>query len=342
MKIPPRETDGFINSRYKAFAATLVYGNDYGRVSDRVQQIIKNAQQENFNPDFNLIKIDYKDLTADPSILENEINAISFNNHPQIIHIAHASSTIKKDLVELLETNSDAVIIVSTEELTPASSLRKNFESSKKLACLACYHSDQINIKNLISSKLKEEKYIFSSQIVDYLSSKLGNDHLIALNEIEKVILYFADTKQINYDDLVDFYTDTNRELSSENFINYFVNGKIPQAINELHQLIEVDKNQIAIVRQMISFFQKIKLIKAHMMNGKNEQEAMSKIRPPIFYKSAPFYRLALKKLTMQKLDYFIEALLKLEIQCKSTYIDQTIFLEKFVTDNARLVSNFN
>lgn len=334
MKITPRETDKFIEAGYTRFGATLIYGPDYGLISERAKQIISNSQKQNYDPNFNFLKLDFKEANSSPDIIANEINSIPFNRHHKIIHMTHAGSVIGKELIELLEANSYAIIVISAGELPPAASLRKTFENSKKLACLACYHDDLVSIKQFIHKCLRENGYSYDTQIVDFLALRLGNDRLIATHEIEKILLYFAKSKKITYEELINFYTETNSELSVDNFIHYWVSGKTSPAINELQQILSMDKNHIAVVRQITSFFQKIRLIKSFFEEGKAEQDVFSQIKPPIFYKNVPFYRLAAKKLSMMQVDNMIKKLIKLEIDCKSIYINQGVLLDKFIIDN--------
>lgn len=337
MKIPPKEIDNFIKKTFENYAACLIYGNDYGLVTEKVRAVINSSKKETFDPNFNFIRLDYKKIHEDITILNNEINSISFNNHKKIIHINYNSGIIRKELFTLVESNQHAIIIISAEELPPSSSLRKIFEKSKKLACLACYHDTEITIKNLIIQALQRNNYKFTSKAVEYLASRLGNDHQIVLNEIEKILLYFADNNNIRYEQIIEFYNDANNELAVDNLLLYLVKANIAKFLNELYSTLSNEKNHIYVIRQIINFFHKVRTIKSAMQNGKSESEALSIITPPIFYKNIPTYRLALQKLNLKKIDYLISELIRLEIRCKTININPLIFIEKFTYNNYKI-----
>ncbi len=340
MKIAPKEINNFIANGFRQFTATLIYGNDYGSVVEKSEQIYRNFCTEAFDPDFNLVNLDFKDANSNPEIIINEIKGIAFNGQNKFIKLSHAGPSINKELIDAIKDNQDNIVIITTEELSPSSSLRKTFETEKNFACLACYHDDKVVIRSLISKKFQEYNLSFSPQILDYLVMKLGNDHRIAINEIEKIALYFYDKKNIDINELINFYTESNSELSTDNFISFFVQNKLNSAIMELSRLYDSDKNFVFIIRQLTNFFQKIKLIKAWMERGKNEYEAFAQIKPPIFFKNVPYHKMACHKLSMRQVDYLIEQLIELEINIKTAYEATSLLMEKFIVDNSRFFAS--
>jgi DNA polymerase-3 subunit delta len=339
MKIQPKNINQFIESDFKKYAAILCYGNDYGLISERSQQIIANSQKQNFDSSFNYIKFDFKDINSNPEVLNNELANLAFNNHHKIIHLSGGENTISKDLLSVIEDNRENIIIITANELPTNSSLRKSFETSSSLACLACYHDDKITIRNLIIKKLKEFDFKYDSKTIDYLVSILGNDHIIAINEIEKIILRFADSKRIELDKLLELENQSNAELSIDNCINYLIDNKPALALKEMENIISSENNHINIIKQLISFFQKLLIINLYLKSGVNEVEAFSKITPPIFYKNLPFYKLALRKFSNEKINDLIDKLIELETNCKTIYINPKIFIDKFIIDNFSKVS---
>jgi len=339
VKIPPKEIASFTESGFKKYSATLVYGNDYGLISEKVQKIIKNSQEANFDESFNFIKLDYDEVNSDISKLESEIYSICFNQHRKIIHLAHASASMKAELKEMLENNSSSIVVVSSEELKPTSTLRKAFENSKNLACVACYHNSTAEIGQLIKKIFDNNGIVSDYNVHKYIEQKLGNDHQIAINEINKICLYFADTKKISLDDIVSFYTDTNSEISLDNFFENLVHGKIAKALSEIHYL-SLQTNHITIVRQILSFFQRLESIKASISLGLSQQQAMAQIKPPIFYKAQPTYTKAISKLQLRTIEKLISKTIQLEIQLKTIYINPQIILDKFILEIGRLFTN--
>ncbi|MEQ9115890.1 MAG: DNA polymerase III subunit delta [Rickettsiales bacterium] len=336
MKISAKEVNKFISSDFEKYSATLVYGNDYGLISEKTNDIINNSQNENYDESFNFLKLDFNEVNANPAILENEINSICFNQHKKIIHLSHASSTIKPELSKLLEANKNSIIVVSTEELKPSSSLRKTFESSNTLACIACYHDTAVVISELVKTMLNKAEIKYDFNVINYISQRLGNDHQIAVNEIDKICLYFADSKNISINDIASFYTDTNAELSLDNFLENLINGKTNKAIDEIHYLL-LQTNHISILRQILAFLQRLKSIKSNMKLGLSAQQAMSQIKPPIFYKSQPIYQKALSKLHEKVVDSLINKAIQLEIRLKTVYISPKIMIDKFVLEIGKL-----
>ena len=79
-------------------------------------------------------------------------------------------------------------------------------------------------------------------------------------------------------------------------------------------------------------YVQKLHLVKSNIQNGMTEQEAVSSLRPPIFFKQLPVFKRHLNEWSIKQLNKLINGLIKLEIECKTTGNPAELLCARFIT----------
>lgn len=318
MKIPPAKVESFVKSPDANINFVLVYGPDIGLVSDRTTKLSKTIVEDLSDP-FRVTDLPYDRIKDDPSVLADEINAMCFMGGRRLIKVRMESTTLPKDVCEIIEkSNGDSFVIFSAGDLTPASSLRKFFEKSGKTAALACYKDDNATISRVIGQKLLAEGYEFSADVTRYLSESFSGDRLVIMSEVEKLITYMGDKKQISLSDVEECIYDSS-EFSLDELCIAVASRNLYDIEKNLNKAMKENVTPITIIRLMLRYFMRLQQVRNMLDDGAPEQQAMSSLRPPVFFKQAPLFKRHLSLWTSPAISKVITKLIELEIECKKT-----------------------
>ena len=96
-------------------------------------------------------------------------------------------------------------------------------------------------------------------------------------------------------------------------------NGERSTADNLLSNSIDAGLSPIAIIRQLQSHVEKLLTVRNAMDHGESPSHAISKLRPPIFFKFKNNFHQQVQAWPTASLQKCMQALMELEIECKST-----------------------
>jgi DNA polymerase-3 subunit delta len=316
MKIAPAQTTSFIKSPDKNFV--LVYGPDAGLVSEYSRDICKTAVADLHDP-FRVAELSLDKIKDEPAILADEINAISMLGGRRLIKIASDSTTLPKEIGEIISTaKSDTLVVFSAGDLTPASSLRTFFEKAANAAAIACYKDDSSSIARVISNKFSENKISCENEVVPYLANSFSGDRLVILSEVEKLITYMGSNKHITLTDVQECIHDSS-EFSLDDLCSAFASRNPYETDKQITKAQSEGVASIAIIRMILRYFMRLQEVKNSIENGMNEQEAVSALRPPVFFKQVPILKKHLSLWKNSDISKVIHKFIELEIDCKTT-----------------------
>ena len=179
---------------------------------------------------------------------------------------------------------------------------------------IPCYKDDINTIMQLVNKKLKTEGFTYNQEVLKTLSESFGGDRLIILNELEKLIIYKDNDKNISIDDVYACIQD-NSEATIEELIASIANLDYQNAFKELQSLYSIGVFPIAIIRSLIYYFLRLQLYKFQLQNGINFEEIA--VRDKIFWKQKPIIVQHLKKLTSRNINSILLFLMKEECKLK-------------------------
>ena len=197
------------------------------------------------------------------------------------------------------------------------------FKSSKAYACLPCYHETDKSIRFTVSKYIEEFSLKIDSDTFDYLCSKLGNDSLITKNEIKKLAL-FSNNQKIDYEIVLNAIGDN----SAFNIFKLCDNVGIAK-INDIEALylktITSGATHINIIRSLLNHFQK--LLEAKSKNINNIKELYTYIH----FSRLDIINKQISKLSLEKINTFIEELHHIEIESKLNPTLSNIYIKKLL-----------
>lgn len=317
MKIQANNIDDFIakinNSLLKG---VVIYGPDSGLITIRKNEILQKIIPD-YKSSLSLINLNMAIIKEKPEIIDYEYNSLSlFGNDRKVILIEEADNTISKILDEIFNKiqNSNNFIVITADDLDNKSSLRKFAENSEYFMAIPCYKDDINTIMQLVNKKLKKEGFTYNQEVLKTLSESFGGDRLIILNELEKLIIYKDNDKNITIDDVYACIQD-NSEATIEELIASIANLDYQNAFKELQSLYSIGVFPIAIIRSLIYYFLRLQLYKFQLQNGINFEEIT--VRDKIFWKQKPIIVQHLKKLTSRNINSILLFLMKEECKLK-------------------------
>jgi DNA polymerase-3 subunit delta len=207
--IAARDVDAYVARPNPRHTVILVYGPDLGLVRERACAILKAGGADPSDP-FSTVTIEGDLLASDPGRLADEARAIGLFGGKRIVHVRTGGRSFAESLEGILaDPPQDALIVLEAGDLKKGAPLRKMVESANSAAALPCYEDDERAIAGLIDSSLRAAGIEIDRDAREVLASLLGGDRMASRAEIEKLILYAGDKKQIGYDDVIAAIADS-------------------------------------------------------------------------------------------------------------------------------------
>lgn len=331
MKIPNNKIESFVVNPDRNILSVLIYGPDSGLVAERAAKIGKTVVADLKDP-FRVVEFSFNRIKDEPALLSDEINAFSLTGGRRLIKIRDCGTSITDEIAEIIErSSSDSLVIFTAEELAPTSSLRKFFESANKGAAIPCYKDDSGSIRQIIQKQLYTAGISCDNDALNFLSGNFAGDRMVINSEIEKLITYAGNNKQLTLSDVWACIGD-NAEISMDDLCNEIASRNSAGIEKQLKRVMADGVVPVVIIRAVLRYIQKLHLVKCHIKNGMGEQEAVSALRPPVFFKQLPILKKHLSEWNIKQLEKIIDALIKLEMECKTTGNPAELLCARFIT----------
>ena len=315
------ENDNKILSHGKTI---LFYGENLGLKNYFKNQII------NLNPKSQFLKLLQEDILKNNSLLFNELNNLSLFTDKKILLIDNCDDKIFSVLEKYLENRLETQIIFFSNLLDKRSKLRNYFEKSKNLIIIPCYPDNSITIKKIIFSELKGFQGLSNYNINIILESS-NNDRIKLKNEIEKIKTFFLDKKIITeqLEKLLNITANNDFNILKD---EVFLGNKIQT--NKLlgETIFETEKNiyYLNSINQRLNKLSEI----LKLSKTKSIDEALTSIKPPIFWKDKPNILLQIKNWNITKIKSALNKTYNLEIEIKSnSVINKDLLMKKLLID---------
>ena len=302
----------------------LFYGENLGLKNDfrdKIKLKFKNTK---------ILRYTQEEVLKSSDIIINEIRNISLFDDQKILLIDHVNDKVLNLIEELSTIGNETKIFLFADVLEKRSKLRSFFEKSKNCGVVACYKDNEINLKKLISNKLKEYSGV-TPQLINTLIENCSLDRIKLNNELNKIVIFFSDKniKPQLFEKILNQQIDDDFNTIKDSAIN---GNKINTNKLLSSTVLEIEKNvfYISVINQRLN---KLKEIFVNA-NKKNITEIIDNIKPPIFWKDKPNFILQAKKWNEYKLNIALEKTYKTEIKLKSyTDINKNLLIKKLLVD---------
>ena len=323
MKLKPAEIRSFLASPPAKVAAVLIYGPDSGLVRERAEALVRKTAGSLDDP-FRVSEIGAAQLKDDPARLSDEAFSLSLSGGRRAVRVRGAadghSGAFESVLADLAgrKPGDAAFLVVEAGDLGARSSLRTLFEESPHAAAMPCYLDSPEEIGALAQSTLRQQGLAIDDDALAYFVARLGEDRGASRGEIDKLILYGEGSERITLADV--------RMLCGDSGIVGFddaslaaATGDAPGLDRAIALLYDEGTAPVAVLRGAQRFFQRLQVAAGKVAGGMDAESSLKTLRPPVFFKEMPRWKMALQAWSPRRIGDAQEILLKAEADCKTT-----------------------
>ena len=309
----------------------LFYGENLGLKNDFKKKIKSN------NKKIKIINFTQEEILKNENFFFSEILNISLFEEEKIFFINYANDKIMPIIEEIEKKAAAEKVYLFSDILEKKSKLRNFFE--KKNICIAvpCYADNEISIKKIILKNLKGFEGL-SAENINLIVDNCNLDRIKLNNELEKIFSYFTN-KKINNKELekiLDIRINDNFNLLKDAALN---GNKITTNKLLSDTIIDADKNvfYLALINQRLNKIAEA----AHLSKTTNLEDAINRIKPPIFWKDKPSFKEQVKKWNIGKIKLILKKTYDLEVKIKSdSLIEKNVLVKKLMVDMCNMANS--
>ena len=302
-----KDTEKFLN--------ILIYGPNEGLVREQIEKLTKDYLSKD---DYEEISFSGRDLDDDAGSLETIIRSVSMFFKNKIV-IADSIKDKHLSIIEeiTLKAPKQTVLVIKEGSLNKSSKIRKFFEEHKTCYSLACYEDDGRSTMKSIDEFARKNSVELSRDIKNYLLQSLSNDRMINKRELEKIALFYKNSKStIKFEEIRILLNDSSSQnLNKMN--EYVMFGNTNKSSKIVNKLLTEGASPISLVRSLSNYMLRIQKTKIEMKKGNNFDVAIKSLRPPVFWKDKDNFERHCHKWPLSSIETNLFKLLETEVSCK-------------------------
>ncbi len=312
------QIEKFLKKPDTSVRAVLVYGANEGLVGEYVKKLVLSVAADLYDP-FSVVYLNCSDVNADSGTLFAEYASQSLMGDRRVLVIRDADNNLTKILKTLFETvHSDTLLVISAGALAKKASLVTLAEEREDMAAIACYEDRDEDIFSTARSKFIENGLVINNEALQLLCSRLSNDRKTNLGEIEKLITYMGDKKDVSIDDIQRVISDQSAS-NSDDVCCFAASGYSFKAIKAFQKLLNEGNELVGIVRSLTYHFTKLLTVKSYVEGGESLDKAMFKLTPRVIFFRETTFKKQVSIWNRDKLFSALSLLYKCERDCKTT-----------------------
>lgn len=325
MKLTTRDIDPYLKQRPK-HPVVLVYGPDHGLVKTRAQILAKYIISDLSDP-FNVGLLTGDQIAQNPARFTDETSALSMMGGDRVVFITNATDNITPTLKLYLASSppTDTIVIISADDLSTKSTLRKLCETDVHAAALPCYVQDANEIGRLVQNTLRAANLTIDRDALSFFSDAIRGDNAQVQSEIDKLVTYMGVSniglsvppKTVTYDDVV-ACSGMMGLATLDYFIDAILLGDASTAFSLFKKLDEDGVAEIALLRGMLAHGRKLQSTQLRIANGEDLSMIMDGRDAPVFFKRKSAFTTQLRKWPLPKLGQLMHDILMAEMKLKS------------------------
>ncbi len=329
MKFNGKQVKQFLSRIDRSRNVMIFYGSDLSKIKTLSDELIAGIVGDIHDP-FRIFTIQYSVVNSDVVQFIDLASNICIGG-TSVIRVVDVSESISEGLKKALGNYKGCNHIVFVAgNLTPKSSIRKFFETSKEMLALPCYADSNHEIRNYVSKFFADRGISYDNGVIDLLIS--FQDRLLLNHELEKILLYTGEGKSVNTEDVIRCIGHVGDNAEINTLCMAFASRDKRAVISNCTLLLSGHKNDIAIIRSLINYLFNLLKVMELMKGGLAIDQAMKHLYPPIFFKYVDNFKRHVGAWNTEGLSSAISRLLEMEKFCKSsTPISNDLFLKQML-----------
>jgi DNA polymerase-3 subunit delta len=334
MKIAPKAVREFLAAPAKGYNGVLFYGPDAGLVRERMQLVAKALLGPQADP-LSRTELSEDQLKGDPARLSDELCSSSFfgGGERKVIILRDAGDKSAKAIAGAIEVGfGDNYLIVCADELAPRSALRQMFEGQERLGAVACYKDEAMDLQSVIRGKFEAVGVNVSRDAMAYLQQHLGNDRYVTNSELDKILLYLGNDKQLSLE-VAEELVGHNRDVTLDGLAMEAASGNARAVEDLLIQALREGVQPIQLLRAGQRYFQKLFTAREAMDGGKGAEQVVASLKPPLFFRHVPVFTRHLQEWPQSRIIFALNIFSSAELAVKQSAASPALITQKAFTE---------
>lgn len=341
MKVSGAALRRFLDKPDKAVRAVLLYGPNQSFVHDAAQKLAQWALGKSDDP-YAITKLNEDEIKKDAAMLGDALSAQSLLGGPTIVWARvdgkGADAAIVHELAQIEAGEARGYLIVEAGALTGSAELVKKFGAAKAAAAIAFYEESEAERAAYARDLTKQLDIAFEADAQDMFLTALPADRGLAKQEIEKLALYVHDLgRPVNAGDLDQLLADEN-DSALDAASAAAASGKAAQAVEALARIDALAG--VSALRALLRRMHQLRDARALIDKGASPGDAVSKLRPPVFWKERDAVAAQARLWTAKKLNVAFDVLWAAELRSKTASAPQELIAADAYRSIAKLVGN--
>ena len=307
---------------------TLFYGQNLGLINE-FKDIISTTY-----PTHTINRFTQQEVLNNQSNLINNLKTKSLFGEDKIYFINDVNDKLLEILQEVLTITNENKIFLFASILDKKSKLRLFFEKEKKTNVIPCYQDTELSIKKKIIKEFKDYSGITPS-IINLLIENCSLNRQKLQNEIDKIKIYYKNKiiRDENLSKLLNIKEDENFDdiknlalCGNKTKTNYLLNSTHINSEESIYYLSSLNL--------------RISKLKEVINKKENLENALTSLKPPIFWKDKPLFLKQAQIWTLKKLNKAMSITFDTEVKIKSnSTTDKKIIIKKLLVDICNLAN---
>ncbi|MBM3589086.1 MAG: DNA polymerase III subunit delta [Alphaproteobacteria bacterium] len=332
-KIDARRIAGFLSDPPPATRIVLIYGDDLGLVRERADHLTRAVVGDD---PFGLVEVPRDAASRDTSILAGEAAQPALTGGRRLVRVRDATDGLANAAKAALAGPGPGIVLLEAGALARNKGLRPALERANDAAAvIACYPEIGAELEASIGRMLKQHGVAADDGALAFMAARLGENRLQIRREVEKLALYVGPAKRVTEEDAIACIAEGST-LDLDQTLLAATSGDAALTDRALDQAIAEGAAAVQVVRAALRHVQRLHLAALAVAKGSSPGDALSSLRPPVFFKSRPAFEKALRLWSAPALAAAGEALFEAERQTKTTGMPDQAIARAAVTALAR------
>ena len=312
----------------------LLYGNNKGLI----QETIKNKIEPLISTEAE--KYEESQVIENPESFLEKIYNKSFFENEKLIIIFRATDKLYKILEEIIDKDTDDIMIVLVSGvLEKKSKLRNFFEKSNETICVPFYEDNLNTLGSLASKFFKEKKIAISQQNINLLVNRSRGDRINLYNELNKIENYLVDKTQIKLEEILKL-TNLSENYDLTELVDSSLSKNQSKTLTILNENNFAGEDSILVLRIFIRKLKRLLNIQLQNLDEKNIDKSISNFKPPIFWKEKETVKQQLRIWSLNKIQKSLVEVNNLELLVKKNPTNSTNIITNFILEQVRNPNN--
>lgn len=272
------EVERFVTRPDLTEGVILCYGPDAGLVRENGAKLARRFAGDDVDG-MNLLVLDGAELEAEPARLAVEARTTSLFGDRRVIRIRNAGKGVTVPLSGILDDPAGAMVVVEAGNLTPKDALRALVEGAKSGRALPCYADSEETLGRVLSETFSKAGIRIDADTLATLRDLLGNDREVTRRELDKLLLYADETKQLTEADVLLLCAD-NAALVLDEIVDATGGGNAAALDAALGRALGNAVNPQQILAACLNHFSTLRRWRVEVETGKPASAVLDGARP--------------------------------------------------------------